>query len=242
MLVKTGIERLDELMKGGIPAATNTLLYSPPFIGKENILDKFALSGLEAGEPIIFVLTDKSFSEMRKEMEALDKKFPEYENEGRVKYIDVYSKGVEFDEAGGENVIFVDSPINREKITASIIATEREFAKKYGRHRLVFDSTSTLIVYSDAKAVFRFLQVVSGTCKRLGATSIFSMTRGMHEEIEVQTIKHLMDGVIEMREEGSRMQLRVQGCGEVVSRNWIDYLLEKDEIKLTGAFRMSRVA
>ncbi len=242
MLVKTGIERLDELMKGGIPATTNTLLYSPPFIGKENILDKFALSGLEAGEPIIFVLTDKSFSEMRKEMEALDKKFPEYENEGRVKYIDVYSKGVEFDEAGGENVIFVDSPINREKITASIIATEREFAKKYGRHRLVFDSTSTLIVYSDAKAVFRFLQVVSGTCKRLGATSIFSMTRGMHEEIEVQTIKHLMDGVIEMREEGSRMQLRVQGCGEVVSRNWIDYLLEKDEIKLTGAFRMSRVA
>ncbi|MCD6147120.1 MAG: hypothetical protein J7J34_03855 [Thermoplasmata archaeon] len=241
MLVKTGIERLDELLKGGIPATTNTLLYAPPFIGKDTILKHFVLSGLEEGEPIIFVLTDKSFSEMREEMKNMDKKFVDYENEGKVKYIDVYSKGVELQEEG-QNAIFVDSPINRERITASIISTEREFAKKYGRHRLVLDSLSTLIVYSDAKAVFRFLQVVSGTCKRLGATSIFSMTRGMHEEIEVQTIKHLMDGVIEMREEGSRMQIRVQGCGEVVSRNWIDYLLEKDEIKLTGAFRMSRVA
>ena len=241
MLVKTGIERLDELLKGGIPATTNTLLYAPPFIGKDTILKHFVLSGLEEGEPIIFVLTDKSFSEMREEMKNMDKKFVDYENEGKVKYIDVYSKGVELQEEG-QNVIFVDSPINRERITASIISTEREFAKKYERHRLVLDSLSTLIVYSDAKAVFRFLQVVSGTCKRLGATSIFSMTRGMHEEIEVQTIKHLMDGVIEMREEGSRMQIRVQGCGEVVSRNWIDYLLEKDEIKLTGAFRMSRVA
>jgi len=241
MLVKIGIDRLDELLKGGIPEVTNTLLYAPPFIGKETILKNFVLSGLRGGEPVIFVLTDKSFSEMREEMQGMDKNFIQYENEGKVKYIDVYSKGVELQEEG-QNVIFVDSPINRERITASIISTEREFAKKYERHRLIFDSISTLIVYSDAKAVFRFLQVVSGTCKRLGATSIFSMTRGMHEEIEVQTIKHLMDGVIEMREEGSRMQIRVQGCGEVVSRNWIDYVLEKDEIKLTGAFRMSRVA
>jgi len=241
MLVRTGIDRLDELLKGGIPAVTNTLLYAPPFIGKDTILKHFVLSGLEEGEPVIFVLTDKSFSETREEMKKMDKNFIDHENEGKVKYIDVYSKGVELQEEG-QNVIFVDSPINRERITASIISTEREFAKKYKRHRLILDSLSTLIVYSDAKAVFRFLQVVSGTCKRLGATSIFSMTRGMHEEIEVQTIKHLMDGVIEMREEGSRMQIRVQGCGEVVSRNWIDYLLEKDEIKLTGAFRMSRVA
>jgi len=241
MLVKTGIDRLDELLKGGIPAVTNTLLYAPPFIGKETILKNFVSSGLDEGEPVIFVLTDKSFSEMREEMRGVNSNFLDYENEGKVKYIDVYSKGVELQEEG-QNVVFVDSPINRERITASIISTEREFSKKYERHRLVFDSISTLIVYSDAKAVFRFLQVVSGTCKRLGATSIFSMTRGMHEEIEVQTIKHLMDGVIEMREEGARFQLRVQGCGEVISRHWIDYLLEGEEIRLTGAFRMGRVA
>ena len=241
MLCKTGIDRLDELLKGGLPTGTNTLLYAPPFIGKETILKNFALSGLREGEPVIFVLTDSSFSDVKEEMKRLDSSFSQYEEEGKVRYIDIYSKGVELKEEG-LHVTFVDSPINRERITASIIKTEKEFQQNYERHRLIFDSISTLIVYADAKAVFRFLQVVSGTCKRLGATSIFNMTRGMHDEIEVQTIKHLMDGVIEQREEGSRMQIRVQGCGEVVSRNWIDYLLQKEEIRLTGAFRMSRVA
>ncbi len=241
MLSKTGIDRLDELLKGGLPTGTNNLLYAPPFIGKETILNNFALSGLREDEPVIFVLTDSSFSEMKEEMNKLDSNFSQYEEEGKVKYIDIYSTGVELKEEG-VHVTFVDSPVNRERITASIIKTEKEFQQHYERHRLIFDSISTLIVYADAKAVFRFLQVVSGTCKRLGATSVFNMTRGMHDEIEVQTIKHLMEGVIELREEASRMQIRVQGCGEVVSRNWIDYLLQKDEIRLTGAFRMSRVA
>jgi len=241
MFAKTGIDRLDELLKGGIPYGENVLAYAPPFIGRDTLIKRFAFSGLTEGEPVIFVLTDKSFSEMRNELEHLNKSFLEFEKEGKVKYIDVYSPSVELKEKS-PHVIFIDSPVNRERIAAAVLQAQREFMEKAERHRVIFDSISTLIVYSDAKAVFRFLQVVSGNCKRMGATSLFSMTRGMHEEIEVQTIKHLMDGVIEMREEGARLQLRVQGCGEVISRNWIDYLLEKDEIRLTGAFRMSRVA
>ena len=238
MLAKTGIVRLDELLKGGIPLKSNVLVYAPPFIGKDIILKRFALSGIHEGDDVIFVLTDKSFKDMSEEMKKLDEKYSSYEAEGRIRYIDVYSTSVELHEKG-EWVTFVDSPINRERIASSII----QFIKKKGKsYRLVFDSLSTLIVYSDAKAVFRFLQVLSGMCKRSNVTSMFSMTRGMHEEIEVQTIKHLMDGVIEMKEEGARFQLRVQGCGEVISRHWIDYLLEEDEIRLTGAFRMGRVA
>lgn len=241
MLAKTGIDRLDELMKGGVPQGVNVLAYAPPFIGRDTIIKRFAFSGLEGGEPVIFILTDKSFFEMRKEMENVDKSFPELEKEGKIKYIDVYSPSVELKEKSPYTT-FIDSPVNREMIAAAILKAQKEFMKVAERHRVIFDSLSTLVVYSDAKAVFRFLQVVSGTCKRFGATSLFSMTRGMHEEIEVQTIKHLVDGVVEMREEGARLQLRVQGCGEVISRNWIDYVLERDEIKLTGAFRMSRVA
>ena len=238
MLAKTGMDRLDELMKGGIPQKSNVVVYAPPFIGKEIILKRFAAAGLEEGERVIFVLTDKSFADMKEEMEKLVPSYREYESKGMVQYIDVYSSSVELKEES-EWVTFVDSPVNRERIASSIT---QSLKKNEGHSRIIFDSISTLIVYSDAKAVFRFLQVLSGVCKRMDATSLFSMTRGMHEEIEVQTIKHLMDGVIELREEGARFQLRVQGCGEVISRHWIDYLLEETEIRLTGAFRMGRVA
>lgn len=238
MLAKTGTERLDELTKGGIPLKDNVLIYAPPFIGKEIILRRFAAAGLEEGDSIIFVLTDKSFSDMQNEMKTIMKNYEEYEHKGMIQYIDVYSTSVELKHEC-EWAEFVDSPINRERIASMITQTLR---KQEGNHRIIFDSISTFIVYSDAKAVFRFLQVLSGICKRMGATSLFSMTRGMHEDLEVQTIKHIMDGVIELREEGARFQLRVQGCGEVISRHWIDYLLEGDEIHLTGAFRMGRVA
>lgn len=238
MLAKTGMERLDELLKGGIPLKNNVLVYAPPFIGKEVILKRFAGAGLEDGDNILFVLTDNSFADVREEMEKLIPSYRDYESRGMIRYIDVYSSSVELKEES-EWVTFVDSPVNRERIASSIT---QSLKTTEGHSRIIFDSVSTLIVYADAKAVFRFLQVLSGLCKRIGATSLFSMTRGMHEEIEVQTIKHLMDGVIELREEGARFQLRVQGCGEVISRHWIDYLLEENEIRLTGAFRMGRVA
>jgi len=239
MLVKTGIDRLDELLKGGIPEKSNVLVYANPFIGKDILLKSFALDGLRKGDGIIFVLTDKSFADMKEEMTKIDSKYPEYEEEGAIRYIDAYSPTVELKETS-KWVKFVDSPVNRERIAFSILQAHKEMEEKM--HRIIFDSISTLIVYSDAKAVFRFLQVLSGTCKRMNTTSLFVMTRGMHEEIEVQTIKHLMDGVIELREKEARYQLRVQGCGEALSRHWIDYLLGENEIKLTGAFRMGRVA
>ena len=239
MLVKTGIDRLDELLKGGIPFRSNVLVYATPFIGKEILLTRFAAAGLEERDGIIFVLTDKSFGEVREEMLKIKPDFGKYEEEGMVRYIDIYSPTVELKETS-QWATFVDSPVNRERIAYSILQAQKEM--DVDKHRLIFDSISTLIVYSDAKAVFRFLQVLSGTCKRLNTTSYFSMTRGMHEEIEVQTIKHLMDGVIELREYEARYQLRVQGCGEAISRHWIDYMLEENEIRLTGAFRMGRVA
>jgi KaiC/GvpD/RAD55 family RecA-like ATPase len=238
MLTKTGVDRLDELLKGGIPVKSNVVVYAPPFIGKEIILKRFALSGLEAGDNVIFVLTDKSFSDVREEMKQIYQKYENFEKKGKVRYVDIYSASVDLKEKS-DYTIFVDSPINREKIASSITQIMKD---KKGSYKIIFDSVSTLVVYSDAKAVFRFLQVLSGICQRMGATSMFSMTRDMHEEIEVQTIKHLMDGVIDLREEGARFQLRIQGCGEVISRHWIDYVLEHDEIRLTGAFRMGRVA
>ena len=239
MLIKTGIDRLDELLKGGVPFRSNVLIYANPFIGKDILMKKIATAGLENNEGVIFVLTDKSFGELKEEMTKVMPSFTDYESKGMIRYIDVYSPTVELKEKS-EWATYVESPVNRERIAYSILQAHKEMEVE--KHRLIFDSISTLIVYSDAKAVFRFLQVLSGTCKRMNTTSFFSMTRGMHEEIEVQTIKHLMDGVIELREHEARYQIRVQGCGEAVSRHWIDYLLEENEIRLTGAFRMGRVA
>ena len=60
MLIKTGIDRLDELLKGGVPFRSNVLIYANPFIGKDILMKKIAMAGLENNEGVIFVLTDTS--------------------------------------------------------------------------------------------------------------------------------------------------------------------------------------
>ena len=239
---KTGIGRLDELLRGGIPLQSNILVYGPPFIGKDVLLNRFALTGLKEGIPAIFVMTDKSFSNVRNEMEGINKSFLEYEEEDLIRYVDAYSTSIGIEEKN-PYVQYVDSLVNLDGISTAINKAQRDLAKKSGSHRMVFQSISTPIIYKDIREVFRFLQVICGECKMAGATSLFSMEEGMHEYSEVQTMKHLMDGVIEFSEEDLRMRLRVQGCS-AITRNWIEYEYEKDhdEIRITGAFKMGRIA
>lgn len=239
--IKTGIDRLDNLLNGGIPIKSNVLAYASPFIGREVLIHSFALINLKENWPVIFILTDNAFSDMRDELEKLDDNFLGYEKKGLVRYIDGYSASIQGKEED-PYVEFVDSHLDMSGFSKAINNAQKEFIKKSPIHCLILDSLSTLLAYSDAKAVFRFLQVLGGRCKRAGATSMFSMEYGMHNEKEVQTMKHVMDGVIEFRETNSGLQLRVQGCGDVVSRNWIDYLFEENKINITGALKVGRVA
>ena len=239
--VKTGIDRLDHLLDGGIPMQSNVLAYASPFIGRDVLIHSFALTNLKENWPVIFILTDNSFSDARNEMSTLDDHFLKYEKEGLIRYIDGYSASIQGKE---ENpyVEFVDSHLDMSGFSKAINNAQKEIIKKSSMHCLILDSLSTLLAYSDAKAVFRFLQVLGGRSKRAGATSIFSMESGMHSENEVQTMKHIMDGVIEFREINSGLSLRVQGCGNAVSRNWIDYVFEDNKIVITGALKVGRVA
>ena len=240
MKVKTGIRRIDDLLKGGIPSGSNVLAYAPPFIGMDVLLRSFALTGLKENEPVIFVLTDKTFSDMKKEMGKIDEDFCDYEEKGLVRYIDAYSAGIEAKKEY-PHTEFVDSPLDTSGISRAINNAQKEMIKKSNSHRLVLDSLSTLLAYSDAQAVFRFLQVLGGRCKRAGATSMFAMVGGMHNENEVQTMKHVMDGVVEFKESAG-LYMRVQGCGEAITRKWIEYEYEENKIRLTGAFKLGRVA
>lgn len=241
MKIKTGIDRLDNLMNGGIPSKSNILIYASPFIGRDELLQSFALSGLKENQPVMFVLTDKAFLDMRNVMKNLDENFLTYEKKGLVKYIDIYSASIQAKEED-PSVEFVDSALDMSGISAAINNAQKDIIGKSDSHRLILDSLSTLLAYSDAKAVFRFLQVLGGRCKRAGATSLFSMEYGMHGENEVQTMKHVMDGVLELRESTSGLHLRVQGCGDVVSRNWIEYNFHQNKVNITGAFKVGRVA
>jgi circadian clock protein KaiC len=64
-LVKTGVEGLDEVLRGGLPASNLYLLQGPPGSGKTTAALQFLRAGVAAGESCIYVTLSQSVAELQ---------------------------------------------------------------------------------------------------------------------------------------------------------------------------------
>ncbi|MEA3201328.1 MAG: hypothetical protein QOE90_2756 [Thermoplasmata archaeon] len=238
--VETGVRRLDDLLEGGVPPTSVTLLYGPPFLGKELLSRLFLLQGLRQGVPGILVLTGQATSDARAQLAQIDPAYPGYERQGLICFVDTYSKsiGAEDDFAQAE---YVDGPVNLNAVSLAVNNAQRRIIAEHATHRLVYDSVSTTTTYTNAQTTFRFLQVLVGKAKRAGATTMLLLDQGMHTDAEVQTFKHLSDGMIEVRAEGTSNFLQVAGIGVTENRGWVEYRFTERLFDVTGSFSAGRI-
>ena len=237
--VKTGIPRLDDLLYGGIPFSTNLSVYGPAYVGKEVLVNIFMAEGLKKGLPVLWVLTDKGPADIREEMAFVLPDYEEREKLGLVKYIDAYSKSMGA-EASDPNTTYIDDPTDHGAILKATDAIAAEWKKKHQSYRLAFRSVSTLIAYLDPTTTFKFLQPFVGRRKRDKAVAMYVIEKGMHEEQEIQMLGSLMDGSIEFKVEQLKSLLRVQGVGDVQSRDWIRYTYTKSSVSI-GSFSLTNI-
>jgi len=238
--VKIGVRRLDDLMFGGLPLNSNIFVYGPPFAGKQTLLNLYIADGLKKGIPAIYILIDKTPSEIRDNLKLVLPKVANYEKKGLLYYIDSYSRGMGI-EGDEPNTTYIEKSTDFEEIQIAVTNLQKTFQGKSKYHKVALHSVSTLMAYSDAMTTFRFLQTLTSRCKRAGATSLFVMDRGMFSEAEVQTLKHLMNGVIEFKTEDLKNYLRVEGIGDVRTRGWVEYSHTTNSITLIGSFAVDHI-
>jgi KaiC/GvpD/RAD55 family RecA-like ATPase len=238
--IKTGVRRLDDLMYGGLPLSSNIFIYGPPFTGKQTLLNLYIAEGLKKGIPALYLLIDKTPSEIRDNLKLVLPKVATFEKKGLLHYIDAYSRGMGI-EGEETNTIYVDKPTDMDDILMAVTNLQKTMSGKSKYHKIALHSVSTLMAYSDAMTTFRFLQTLTSRCKRSGAASMFVMDRGMFSEAEVQTLKHLMNGVIEFKTEDLKNYLRVEGIGDVRTRGWIEYSHSTNSITLIGSFAVDHI-
>lgn len=68
---------------------------------------------------------------------------------------------------------------------------------------LCIDSLTTLMTYSAPVSVIKFLQVLCARVKNHGVTGIYLLEEGVHEKELVTTLRYIVDGVIEIRDQES---------------------------------------
>ena len=238
--VKTGNRRFDDLLLGGIPFGSNILVHGPPFTGKEVLISQFISEGLIKGVPCIFVLTDKTPSDIRKEMQFIISGFEEYEKLDLVRYVDTYSMSMG-QATEDPYTAFIEDPTDHKGIMEAVEVETKKYEENGHRYyRLAFRSLSTLVAYSDPISTFRFLSPFCGKRKRDKAVSMFAMEKGMHGDQEIQMFGSVMDGMIDFKVDQLKTYFAVKGITDVQSRTYVRYTSTKSSLSI-GSFSLDHI-
>lgn len=237
--VKTGNDRLDDLLLGGIPFGSNILIHGPPFVGKEVMVNQFMAEGLKKGLPVLWVLTDKTPHDIREEMNYVLSGYEEYEKLGLVKYVDSYSRSMG-ETTDDPYTIYIDEPTDHDTIMDNVEKIAKVYKDKHESYRLAFRSISTLIAYSDPNTAFRFLSPFCGRRKRDKAVALFTVEKGVHGEQEIQMLGSIMDGMIDFKVDQLRTFFAVSGISDVQSRTYIRYTSSKHGLTI-GSFALEHI-
>jgi KaiC/GvpD/RAD55 family RecA-like ATPase len=204
------------------------------------LVRRYILSNLAKKIPVVVVLTDGSASDLRKQLAGLDSKYASYEKADLIRFVDTYSRSIGVAE-NHATIEYVDGLINFNAVSLAINNAERNFVRQHAQHALVLDSVSTLIAYTNAATAFRYLQVLLGKTKAAGASALLTLSQGMHPESEVQMVKHLVDGIIELKNDQGKLLLHVDGIGSADSRGWVEYRADDGAFEVTGSFSAGRI-
>jgi KaiC/GvpD/RAD55 family RecA-like ATPase len=226
MQVKTGLNKLDSLLKGGLPEKSSILLIGPPKSGKTIFGIQYLFQGLTNDEYGIYIVTNNFPEELIKKFEKFGK-IDKILEKGLVRFVDCYSihAGVE-----KENTVFivrVNGPTALSEIGIAFSDIVKQIPKG-SKIRVLFDSVSTLLLFNPPNQIANFVQQLNGKTKASNAVSVFIVEEGMHDEKDVTTLNSLLDVMIHLKREKDKNLIEVVGIGAPES---IGYTIENGKIK-----------
>ena len=85
--ISTGIERLDEILSGGLPSNSITLVSGTPGSGKTILCYHYLWEGLNCGEKCLFITSDERIENVIKQAKELGFDFRSWIEAGKIKFI-----------------------------------------------------------------------------------------------------------------------------------------------------------
>ncbi len=199
MRASMGIRELDEILNGGLPVPSALLILGEVGTGKTVLCQQFAYAQAKSGSRCTYFCVDHSPEHVRLNMESLGWNVRMLEEEGSIKFVDLFVGRVEeSDERYQGNARDYD------KLVSSI--------KKFMHNdKFVIDSISAIaFLHGEAKA-YDLIQRFHGWLLKTEGVGIISAVKGMHTpEFEV-AMQHAVGNaiVLEGEEGGEGVYLRV---------------------------------
>ncbi len=228
-----GASRLDVLLDGGLRRGDAALIHGPSFMGKAILSRLAAREAIASKQPVIILTTRQEGAVLRERLGIGEK------GNDLLQIIDTFSSSV-----GGKahaGIKLINGPTDLNGIAAAINNAQAKLQGKHDDHRLIVDSVSTLIAHNSHDAVFRFLQVLLGANRRAGGHAMLLVDEGMHSAHEVESLKHLCSGTVQVRDLEGKHQVRILGFDASNHIGWIDYHAKDDQFDVIGSFAAGRI-
>jgi KaiC/GvpD/RAD55 family RecA-like ATPase len=206
--VPSGLKELDEALNGGFIKPANLLIIGPPLCEKREIGLCMLNSGLKREEAAIYISTSQTAEEIRSHWQEYGFK-PDWEQEGRVKFVDCYSKMLGTNPPDTPSVRRVPSILDHSKLSVTVNEMCSGYLLRNIGVRLMLDSLSSFLIYSSLQTVMRFLHIFLGQLRRLNVLGFFLLEEGAHEEATFNQLKTFSNGAIKFDQ--SRKTLQLEG-------------------------------
>lgn len=218
MSVKTGLSKFDSLLKGGIPNKSSVMVLGPPKAGKSLFGLHFLLEGLKSNESGIYIVTNSFPEDVVKKMEDIGLVDRMLEG-GLLRFVDCYSVHAGVHKGNTAFIIRVGGPTALTEIGIAYSEVVKRLPKK-NNLRVVFDSVSTLLLYNNPRTIEIFVQQMNSKIKASGASSMFIVEEGMHDEKDVTALNSILDSLVHMKKSGSGWTIETDGLGVEKSVNY----------------------
>jgi KaiC/GvpD/RAD55 family RecA-like ATPase len=198
------------------PAAI--LLTGPAMSGKYELLLEFVIEAEDHGEGSLFVTTNESASGILPDIEDRVGEIPR-----ALRLVDCVSEQQDGEQFAEDRVEYVNSPGDVTGLGIGVTEQLRRFSEEgTERNRVAFHSLSTLLIYSEIETVFRFLHVLTGRIDSVDGIGLFTLDPTTHEDGDVNTLRQLFDGEIELRDGENGREIRFTGLADTPD-GWVSY-------------------
>lgn len=192
-----------------VPSGTNLMISGPPMTGKYELMHEILTLD---EDNVVVISTNDPERKIAIDYESIDSQ--------QFGIIDCVSKYQGLDADDSENRKFIASPKNLTRIGVAFT----DFYSKWEQEptRVGLDSLSNLLMYSDLKHVYKFIQVMTGQIFNAKWISVMTYDHSMHDEQTNHTLQDPFDGLIETREDNGSREFRIRGL-EPGSTEWITF-------------------
>jgi KaiC/GvpD/RAD55 family RecA-like ATPase len=189
-----------ELDDASVAPGTNLLVSGPPLSGKRRLALSVLAHGSALGEGAVVVTTRDSADRVLSDYEQLVSN-PETVDIG---IVDCVTKHQGRSARDTDVVRYASSPEDMTGIGIKLSEFVEEFSvdRNLDNTRVMVDSLTTLLMYSDVQTVFRFMHVITSRIENADALGVHVIESTAHDAETLNTLKQLFDGVVEVDGDG----------------------------------------